>query len=43
MMSNPQLEIDDNGTSYWVQTVYKSEAFSHRVNYQKLHVVVMNA
>lgn len=42
-MSNPQLEIDDNGTPYWVQTVYKSEAFSHRVNYQKLHVVVMNA
>ena len=42
-MSNPQLEIDDDGTPYWVQTVYKSEAFSHRVNYQKLRVVVMNA
>lgn len=42
-MSKPQLEIDDNGTPYWVQTVYKSEAFSHKVNYQKLHVVVMNA
>ncbi len=42
-MSDPQLEIDDNGTPYWVQTVYKSEAFSHRVNYKKLHVVVMNA
>lgn len=42
-MSTPQLEINDNGTPYWVQTVYKSEAFSHRINYQKLHVVVMNA
>ena len=42
-MSKPQLEIDDDGTPYWVQTVYKSEAFSHRANYQKLHVVVMNA
>lgn len=42
-MSDPQLEIDDNGTPYWVQTVYRSEAFSHRVNYEKLHVVVMNA
>ena len=42
-MSKPQLEIDDDGTPYWVQTVYKSEAFSHRANYRKLHVVVMNA
>ncbi|WP_251576127.1 hypothetical protein [Limosilactobacillus agrestimuris] len=42
-MSNPQLEIDDNGTPYWVQTVYKSELMSHRPNYKKLHVVVMNA
>ena len=42
-MSDPQLEIDDNGTPYWIQTVYKSEAFSHRINYNKLHVVVMNA
>lgn len=42
-MSTPQLEIDNSGTPFWVQTVYKSEPFSHRVNYQKLHVVVMNA
>ena len=42
-MSNPQLESDDNGTPYWVQTVYKSEFMSHRPNYKKLHVVVMNA
>lgn len=42
-MSDPQLEIDDHGTPYWVQTVYKSEFLSHRPNYKKLHVVVMNA
>lgn len=42
-MSNPQLEIDNQGTPYWVQTVYKSETLSHRPNYKKLHVVVMNA
>lgn len=42
-MSKPQLEIDDDGTPYWVQTVYKSEVFSRRVNYKRLHVVVMNA
>lgn len=38
-----QLEIDNQGTPYWVQTVYKSEFLSHRINYAKLHVVVMNA
>lgn len=38
-----QLEIDEQGNPYWVQTVYKSEFMSHRINYQKLHVTVMNA
>ena len=42
-LGKPQLEIDDKGTPYWVQTIYKSEFLSHRVNYQKLHVAVMNA
>lgn len=42
-ISGPQLEINDHGTPFWVQTVYESEAFSHRINYQQLHVVVMNA
>ncbi len=42
-MSTPQLEIDNDGTPYWVQTVFKAEKFSRRPNYQKLHVVVMNA
>lgn len=42
-LGSVQLEIDDNGNPYWVQTLYKSEAFSHRVNYNKLHVAVMNA
>lgn len=41
--SEPQLEIDDNGTPYWVETVYKPEAFSHRVDYSKLRVVTVNA
>lgn len=38
-----QLEIDNNGTPYWVETVYQSEFLSHRINYQKLRVIVMNA
>lgn len=39
----PQLEINDNGKPYWVQTVYKSEFLSHRVNFEKLHVAVLDA
>lgn len=42
-LDTPQLEIDDNGDPYWVQTVYKSEPFSHRVNFSRLHVAVLNA
>lgn len=38
-----QLEIDDHGNPYWIQTVYKSELFSHRINYKQLHVTAMNA
>lgn len=38
-----QLEIDNQGNPYWVQTVYKSEFLSHRINYNKLHVTAMNA
>lgn len=41
--SQPQLEVDDNGTPYYVQTTYKSMALSHRINYSKLHVVALNA
>ena len=41
--SQPQLEIDENGTPYYVQTMYKPIPLSHRVNYSKLHVVVLNA
>lgn len=41
--SRPQLEVDDNGTPYYVQTTYKSMALSHRINYSKLHVVALNA
>lgn len=42
-LGSPQLEIDNNGKPYWVQTLYKSEFLSHRVNYRKLHVAVMSA
>lgn len=42
-LGSPQLEIDNAGKPYWVQTLYKSEFLSHRVNYKKLHVAVMNA
>lgn len=38
-----QLEIDNNGNPYWVETVYKSEFLSHRINYKKLRVIVMDA
>lgn len=41
--SNPQLEIDENGTPYYVQTMYKPIPLSHRIDYSKLHVVIMNA
>lgn len=42
-LGDPQLEIDDNGNPYWVQTIYKPEFFSHRINYSELHVAVLDA
>ena len=42
-LGSPQLEIDDNGTPYWVETLYKPEMLSHRVNWSKLNIAVMNA
>ena len=42
-LGDPQLEIDDNGSPYWVQTIYKPEFFSHRINYSELHVAVLDA
>ena len=42
-LGSPQLEIDDAGNPYWVQTIYKPEFFSHRVNYSELHVAVLDA
>lgn len=41
--TEPQLEIDDNGVPYYVQTVYKPEQFSHRIDFRDLHVTVLNA
>lgn len=40
--SAPQMEIDDNGTPYYVQTVYKPENLSHRIDYKDLHVLATN-
>ncbi|CCI86353.1 hypothetical protein [Lactobacillus gigeriorum] len=42
-LDDPQLEINDEGKPFWVETIYKSEFLSHRVNYQKLYVAVMDA
>lgn len=42
-LGSPQLEIDDAGNPYWVQTIYKPEFFSYRVNYSELHVAVLDA
>lgn len=42
-LDEPQMEIDDNGNPYWVETIYKSEPLSHRVNFSRLHVAVLNA
>lgn len=42
-LDTAQLEIDDEGNPFWVETVYKPEPLSHRVNYQDLHVAVMDA
>lgn len=41
--SEPQLEVDENGTPYYIETTYKSMALSHRINYSKLHVIAVNA
>ncbi|WP_412989649.1 hypothetical protein ACLJJ6_01195 [Pediococcus siamensis] len=41
--SEPQLEVDENGTPYYIETTYKSMALSHRINYSKLHVIAINA
>lgn len=41
--SDPQLEVDDHGTPYYVQTAYKPVSLTHRINYSKLHVIAINA
>lgn len=37
-----QLEVDDNGTPYYIQTVYKTKGVMSRINYKTLHVVILN-
>lgn len=41
--SEPVLEIDDNGTPYFIETLYQTSGLSNKPNYQTLHVAVMNA
>lgn len=41
--SQPQLEIDDHGTPYWVETMYRPKFASLRVDYRTLRVAVLNA
>lgn len=40
---DPQLEVDDAGTPYYIQTVYKARGITKRIDYSSLHVVVLNA
>ncbi|PUD96930.1 hypothetical protein DA477_04940 [Levilactobacillus brevis] len=40
---NPQLEVDDQGEPYFIQTVYKARGITKRINYNSLHVVVLNS
>lgn len=42
-LGGPQMEIDDAGNPYWVETMYKSEPLSHRVDFSRFHVAVLNA
>lgn len=39
----PQLEVDDNGQPFYVQTVYKTRGLTKQVNYKKIKAVVLNA
>ncbi|WP_204120368.1 MULTISPECIES: hypothetical protein [Levilactobacillus] len=39
----PQLEVNDQGEPFFIQTVYKARGVSRRINYRSLHVVVLNA
>ncbi|KRM67511.1 hypothetical protein FD06_GL000662 [Apilactobacillus ozensis DSM 23829 = JCM 17196] len=38
-----QLEIDDNGTPYYVDTLYKKGNINGRVNYKQVKIAVLNA
>ncbi|WP_338230810.1 hypothetical protein [Lactiplantibacillus paraxiangfangensis] len=40
---DPQLEVNDQGEPYYIQTVYKARGLSKRINYRTLHVVVLNS
>lgn len=41
--SEPMMEIDDNGTPYFVETLYKTLPFSNNPDYSRMAVVTLNA
>lgn len=41
-MGQPQLEVDDNGKAYYVQTLYKARGISENPNYKKMKVAVLD-
>ncbi|MDT2823169.1 hypothetical protein [Vagococcus lutrae] len=41
-MGVPQLEIDDNGKAYYVQTLYRPRGISENPNYKKMKIAVLD-
>lgn len=41
--SEPMMEIDENGTPYFVETLYKTLPFSNNPDYSRMGVVTLNA
>lgn len=41
-MGVPQLEVDDEGKAYYVQTLYKARGISENPNYRKMKIAVLD-
>ncbi|MGX6978398.1 DNA-binding protein [Vagococcus elongatus] len=41
-MGVPQLEVDDDGKAYYVQTLYKARGISENPNYRKMKIAVLD-
>lgn len=41
-MGVPQLEIDDNGKAYYMQTLYRPRGISENPNYKKMKIAVLD-